>query len=416
MKELKMLLFKIAIRNLIRYTRRTILMISLIAISTIFVLVFISVTTSFKNMMIGQITDSMMGHIQIHRKGYTASIDNLPLTISLKSEDINEMEKILDNTPEIENYSERIKFPAIFSNFIESTGIRLNAVEPEKEFKTIPMLTSRIIEGHKELKPGEIWLPVLLARGMNVKLDDLVVIIATNKDGSVNGKKFKVRGILENVVGPLGRDGYIHIDDAMEILRMEKPEISEVAIRIKDMNKLYRIKKKLNQALSGNPDKQGTGVFEVHSWEDLHPFYNIVSMINIMMLFVKLMLILIVLISVMNVMIMAVYERMKEIGTLTAIGTLPGKIRSLFLIEGIFIGLGGALIGDLLSIIIIIILRYLKITFSFGRIDGLVLSPEVDFSNILIISGVLIIISALASLQPAIKASQLDPVKALRHV
>jgi putative ABC transport system permease protein len=411
-----MLLFKIAMRNLVRYTRRTLLMISLIAISTVFVLVFISVTTSFKNMMIGQITDSMMGHIQIHRKGYIASIDNLPLTISLQIEHMKKLEKIIYNTWEIENYSERIKFAGIFSNFIESTGIRLNAVDPEKEFKTIPMLTSRIIEGQKELKKGEILLPTLLAKGMKVKINDLVVIIATNKDGSVNGKQFKVKGILENAVGPSGRDGYIHIDDAVEILRMEKPEISEIAFRLKDINKLHQIKKKFKEELSGNVDKQGREIFEVHSWEDLHPFYNIVSMINMMILFVNLMLILIVLISVMNVMIMAVYERMREIGTLAAIGTLPGKIRSLFLLEGIFIGLGGVLIGDLLSIIIILILKYIKITFSFGRIEGLILSPHVDFSNILTISVILIIISAFASLQPAIKASQLDPVKALRHV
>ena len=46
----------------------------------VFVLVFVSVSGSFKNMMIGQITDSMLGHLQVHRKGYVASIDNLPST------------------------------------------------------------------------------------------------------------------------------------------------------------------------------------------------------------------------------------------------------------------------------------------------------------------------------------------------
>jgi putative ABC transport system permease protein len=71
-------LFKIAIRNLLRYKRRTLLTASLITVGVVFVLVFISVSGSFKNMMIGQITDSMIGHLQVHRKGYVASIDNLP--------------------------------------------------------------------------------------------------------------------------------------------------------------------------------------------------------------------------------------------------------------------------------------------------------------------------------------------------
>ena len=60
------------------------------------------------------------------------------------------------------------------------------------------------------------------------------MLVATNRDGSVNGKTFVVRGILESVTGPSGRDGYIHVDDARELLRMSQPEVSEIAIRLKD--------------------------------------------------------------------------------------------------------------------------------------------------------------------------------------
>ena len=66
--------FKIAGRNLLRYKRRTLLTLSLIVLGVVFVAVFIAVTGSFKAMMIGQITDSFVGHMQIHRKGYLASI------------------------------------------------------------------------------------------------------------------------------------------------------------------------------------------------------------------------------------------------------------------------------------------------------------------------------------------------------
>ena len=93
----------------------------------------------------------------------------------------------------------------------------------------MPLLMSRVIDGEKEMKRGEILIPELLAKGMKVKVGDMVVIVATNKDGSVNGKQFKVGGILESVSGPGGRDGYIHIDDAVEVLRMEEPEVSEFA-------------------------------------------------------------------------------------------------------------------------------------------------------------------------------------------
>ena len=77
-------LCNIALRNLRRYTRRSLLTISLIAFGVMFVLVFVAVTGSFKQLIITQITDSYLGDLQIHRRGYVASIETLvPLTCSL---------------------------------------------------------------------------------------------------------------------------------------------------------------------------------------------------------------------------------------------------------------------------------------------------------------------------------------------
>jgi len=241
-------LFKIAVRNLFRYKRRTILTISLIAIGVIFVLGYISIAGSFKRMMVSQITDSMLGHLQIHRKGYLAAIENLPLNLNLKAQAYKKLEAIINKQMEVEAYSPRLKFGGMFSNFVETTNIRLNGVYPEKEFKTVPLLATRIQMGQKALNKGEILIPELLAKGMGVKVEDMVVVIATNRDGSVNGKQFKVAGVLESATGPGGRDGYIHIEDAMEILRMEEMEVSEVAIRLKDFGQVDRKSTRLNSS------------------------------------------------------------------------------------------------------------------------------------------------------------------------
>ena len=66
---------------------------------------------------------------------------------------------------------------------------------------------------------GKVLVPDILARGMKIKVGDTVVLIATNLDGSVNGKTFAVQGVLGDVTGPSGRDGYVHIEDARELLR-----------------------------------------------------------------------------------------------------------------------------------------------------------------------------------------------------
>jgi putative ABC transport system permease protein len=409
-------LIKIAGRNLLRYKRRTLLTLSLIVIGVLFVTAFMAVTGSFKDMMIGQITDSFLGHMQIHRKGYLAAIDNLPLTMNLKPQAFRKVETILSETPEIEAYSPRVKFGAMFSNFSETTNIRLNGVDPERETKTVPLLLSRIAEGDKALRKGEVLVPELLAKGMKVKVGDAVVVIATNRDGSVNGKQLVVGGILESATGPGGRDGYVHIEDAVEILRMEDAEISEIALRLKDFKKLDEVFATLESRLSGELNKEGKPVFEVHTWEGLSPFFNIAQMIDVMTLSIKVMLVAIVLISIMNVMIMAVYERVREIGTIAAMGTLPKRILSMFLVEGLLLGVIGALIGDILSIAMVCAVNAAGFTYDFARQTGIVLSAAVNPQDLVLISGIVILAAVIASLQPALKASRMDPIEALGHV
>ena len=412
-------IIKIAARNLRRYQRRTILTSALITLGVVAVLLYISVTGSFKDMMVGQITDSMIGHLQIHRRGYLASIDNLPLNRNLNEHQVTKVKKILSNVDAVESFSMRIKLGAMFSNFTETTNIRLNAVIPDQEVKTVPLLPDRIIEGQKKdvlLQKGEILIPELIARGMKVKVGDDVVLVANNKDGSVNGKTFVVSGVLEGISGPGGRDGIIHLDDAKELLRINGLEISEIAIRLKSMDGLSPVFSRLRAELASIKDKQDKPVFELHTWEKLTPFYNIAKMIDLMTFFIKVMLVSIVLVSIMNVMIMAVYERINEIGTISAIGTLPGKIMALFVTEGFLLGVLGTVVGTIISLISIAAINAAEITFNFGRQSDLLLAPVIGYRDVITIGLIVIGISVLASLQPAFKAARMDPITALRHV
>jgi putative ABC transport system permease protein len=412
-------LAKIAVRNIRRYRRRSLLTISLIAFGVVFVLVFVAVSSSFKDLMIRQITDSYLGDLQIHRRGYVASIETLPLNLNLAPQQATNAAKVLKENPEIASFSERIKFGAMFSNFTETTNIRINGVVPENEFATCPQMSGRISDGDKSvaaLKKGKILVPALLARGMGSKVGDTVVIIATNKDGSVNGKTLVVSGILESATGPGGRDGYIHIDDAMEILRMPQREISEFAISLKNPERVDAVAAAVTARLGAIVKEPKKAPFQVHTWAELSPFANIARMVDLMTVFVKVMLIAIVLISILNVMIMAVYERVREIGTIAAIGTLPGKIRSLFLVEGLFLGIAGALVGLIASLGIIFGLYLWKFSFNFGQNIGLILEPTIDPGQIAIACAMVIGVSIVASLQPAFKASRMEPIDALRHV
>ncbi len=413
-----MVQFKIAIRNLLRYKRRTSLTALLIVLGVVLVLVFAGLSGSFKQLIIGQITDSMIGHLQIHKKGYVSSIDNLPLTMNLTNEQMQKIESILAGYPEVEAVSYRIKLGGMLSNFEETTNIRLNAVFPDKEILACPGLSDRLLaEGAIfEMQPGEIILPNNLARGMQIEEESTVVIIANNKDGSVNGMTFRVVGILDDLMGPGGRDGFMHYEDAFALLRMDEPEVGEIVIRLGDLKDLASVRDRLSTGISPLLNQKNQPVYELHDWAQLSPFSTIADMVDLLVITVKIVLISIVLISILNVMIMAVYERVSEIGTLMAMGTRPRKILSMFLMEGFLLGLVSTIAGTILGTGILAILRALKIQFSFGRIKNMLLEPTVSIEDMLMVAFIVISISVLATLQPAIKSSRLEPVDALRHV
>jgi len=427
---------KIAARNLSRYRRRTMLTLLLIIIGMVAVLLFISVTGSFKSMMVGQITDSVLGHLEVHRKGYVASIDTLPLNLNMKPGAVTKVEEALKQDPAVETWSPRVKFGGMFSNFTETTTIRINGVDPAREAATAPLLPGRMAEGPKGgalVEKGQIVIPLLLARGMKVKVGDTAVIVATNRDGSVNGKTFVIRSVTEAISGPGGRDGYMHIDDARELLRMKEAEVSEIAIRLKDPAQLDRVTASLKETLGSTSGKSpdpaaaaasaGPGVasagqpqLEVHTWADLSPFASLARMIDLMTVFIKVVLVSIVLVSVMNVMVMAVYERIREIGTIAAIGTRPSRILSLFLAEGLLLGVIGTALGTLVSLAAIYAINLWKPHFAFGQQSDLVMAPTIAVAQVVTVALLVVGVAILASLQPAWKASRLDPINALRHV
>jgi len=404
-----------------RYKRRTLLTSLLIVLGVLMVILFSGLSGSFKAMMIGQITDANLSQIQIHKKGYVSSMDTIPLNLNLNRKAYAKIEDVLQDHPAVDAWAPRIKLGAMLSNYKETTNIRLNAIDPEKEVKVCPAVGDRMTFGkdrshEKLIKPGEVIIPDRLAKGMKISIGDTVVLVANNKDGSINGLNFTIAGVTETVIGPQGKEGYMHIKDAHLLLRMEKPEVTEVAVRLKDFNMLNPAYVELKSILAEFKNKKGKPAFEIHTWEKLSPFYNIARMIDLMSATMKLIMISIVLISILNVMMMSVYERVREIGTMAAIGTTPGKIMALFLSEGFILGLISIIAGMIIGLSGILILNIYKIRFTFGKMQNLLLEPTISFSELVWLAAVVLLVSIFASLQPAYKASKMEPVDALGHV
>jgi putative ABC transport system permease protein len=489
-------IIKIAFRNLLRYKRRTLLTSLLITVGLVAVLLYIAVYGSFKSSVVAQFTDSMVGHMQVHRRGYIGAMESLPVDRNMRPRMLVKLYEVLDSTPAIEAWSPRIKLMAMFSNFASTTSIRVNGVYPEREDATVPLAKTRVMEPGEVtplVRRGYIQVPELLAKPMQLKVGDTVVLVATNKDGSVNGKTFVIQGILASISGPGGRDGYIHIDDARELLRIkdegvepevlaehglveleEKPstapsplklkqpaepqeaappavegapdlpgdgapeerqqyidetrtlfdqqgwgrpaEVSEIAIRLQDMAMLDDTLADLEARVSDLKNRKGLSIFQLHAWEKFVPFAKVAKLIDYISVFIKVILVSVVLFSIMNVLIMAVYERVREIGTISAIGTRPTTVLGLFLSEGFLLGLVGTLIGIAISLVLVYLLNLWTINMPFGRQEINIIQPTLTVWEVVSTGILTILVAVLASFQPAWKASRMDPITALRHI
>ena len=406
-------LIMIAFRNLFRNKRRTILTSSLITFGVVLVIVFGGLAISFKSQMVGILTNTAMGDLQIHRKGYVESIDNLPLSLTLSGTELANVEKLLNDIPEVAAYSPRIKFGAMISNYAQTSNIRMSAVYPKMENRTVPEFAKRIKgnipDPDQFLKPGEILVPENLMKGLSLKIGDEIVLVGTNKDGSVNAVTLRIAAMTENVFGPSGKDGYMHIEDAQFLLREDQPEIVEIAIHLQSYDQLNKVYTQLKKTASISKLQ-----IEVHTWEQLSPFSSIARIVDLLILVVKFILISIVLVSILNIMTMSVYERISEIGTIAAIGTPPRRILSLFLIEGFAMGLLSTIAGTIIGVGILWIMNITKIDFTFGTMN-VSLAPSIPASEIIAVAIIVMVVSLFAGFQPAYKASKMEPVDALGH-
>ena len=350
--------------------------------------------------MIETITDATLGHIQIHKKGYLTTLDTSPLHFSISPAERKIIASKLSKNKYVEAFTYRIRFSAIISNYKLSANMRVMGVDPVRELATCPGQRTRTIgepdfsEGF--VKKGHIVLPTRLSRSMKVKVGDTVVIVATNKDGSVNALNFKVQAFTESIMGPGGRDGYIHLEDTFTLLKTV--DVIEIPVRIKNIDYLKKVIKSIKASL---PKK----TYDINPWSDFSPFAAIATVIDLMLIFLRILLIAIVTISVMNVMMMAVYERTREIGTLSAMGTKPKHIMAMFYSEAFFMGLFSSIIGSFLGVGFLLILRSLNLTFKWSR-SYIKLSPSISFIDIVILIAVVVGFTILATIIPARKAKK----------
>jgi putative ABC transport system permease protein len=309
----------------------------------------------------------------------------------------------------------RIEFYGMVSNGDKSSVFMGSAVDPEAENSL--GFTTRFASGRDlDNKPGgevEALIGAGLAKSMNVKVGDGLTLLAMTSDGALNGVDVQIVGLVNSGVTELdARSLRITLPAAQRLLQSDR--VTNLVVGLDNTDNTDHVAASLGPRLRGLPQQ-----LILKKWIELATYYKQVrSLFSMIFIFLGVIVFFMVLMSSVNTLLMTMFERTREIGTMLAMGTPRAWIVALFMVEATLIGILGALVGVLAGNLLGVLLNH----------SNLHLPPPpgnlvpMDFKvlhvpSLMIGSSLLVIISlALASILPAIRASRLQIAEALAHV
>ncbi len=400
----------LAWRNLWRNHRRTIIMLAAISIGAWAMIFMTSLMRGMVNEMLRDGIAALPGHVQVHHPEYRddPSIGNL---VSMTSVEVGDAFSSVD----IKRYSARVRVPAIVSSERDSRGVTLVGVDPAGEV-SIGAVGNNITEGRGLEGPDDTG--VVLGRKLALKLETEVgkriVLMSQDPDNEVADRGYRVVGLFAaNLVAHEEAYVFAGRETVQKMLRIDD-HISEIAVMGDDYRIVEPLLAKVRAAMSEED--------EILPWTELNAYLG--TMMGVMDGFVLVWVIVIFLalsFGLVNTLVMAVFERVREIGLMLALGMRPSSILGQIIVESIFLLVLGLALGNALAFGSIIPLRD-GIDISIVA-DGMemfgassVLYPELEMGDVIMANIVVLVLGFLASLSPAWRASRYEPVEAITKV
>lgn len=407
------LYLKLAARNVFRNRRRTLITLAAMGFGAAAIIVF----GGFVNAIFWGVREStirsQVGHIQLYRKGFSEKGNLAPFDYLI--EDYAGLRAELMKIEHVKTVTARLGLSGLVSTGDTTTSFVGAGVQPEGEADLSSLAV--IVEG-QDLSSGEprgITLGLGLARAFGVKLGDDLTLLTTTKAGSINALAVKVRGVWES-----GEKAYddrflkLSLPEVQRVLDLENGEVQSVVLLLDRTENTAAVRDRIDRLIR----ERGLDL-EVKTWEDLALRYH-----QVRELFGRIFAVLTLIVSIMvvfgitNTMTMAIFERTREIGTVMALGTRRRGVVSMFVLEGVTLGLLGGLLGVVLGIVFAKLISALGIQLPPppGSTRGFAVQIFVVPAVLIQAFRLSIITAALASLYPAWRAARLDVVEALRHV
>ncbi len=409
MNDLKIIV-TLAWRNLWRNHRRTLVMLSAIGIAAWAMIFMTSLIRGMVNEMLRDGIRSLPGHVQVHHSDFRddPSVGNL---VGMTSADIGTA--LADAG--IERYSARIRVPAVISSERESRGVLLLGVDPEREV-AIDAIGSSVAEGRtlESIDDNGVIIGRKLAKKLDTDIGKRIVLMSQDPDNEVADRGFRVVGLYEASLAAQ-EEAFVFAGRAtiQRMLRIDD-SVSEVAVVGEDYRVVAPLLTSVRAAIGGQD--------EVLPWMDIDRYLG--TMMGVMDGFVLVWVIVIFLalsFGLVNTLVMAVFERVREIGLMLALGMRPASILGQIVVESLFLLALGLVIGNLFAYLSVIpltdgidISAVAEGMEMFGASS--VLYPELELRDMTTANVVVLVLGLLASLSPAWRASRYEPVEAITKV
>lgn len=407
-----MKLYTMAWRNVRRNSRRTALSASAIGIAAMTLILLFSLLAGLTEEMSFNLRTFYSGEIRVRHSEYDKFAHLNPLHLS-----VTESTKVIDAINReglFQHISARIPFPSA----IYQDGENLSAAGMGFDVNSDLMDTANYLVQGRMPKPGEreVILGTRITRDLNLGIGDKFTALSMTMRRASNGMTFTVVGIVGFPLSDMNSRYYVPIDITRRFLKMGDNSIDLVLKTNADVDVDIAVLAVERVLLD-----LGIQHTKVEIWDDISSSFAYLSLARMVYFIMGLVFYILASTVIINTMMMVIFERTREIGTLASLGMDGREIVKLFLIEAIIISAIGSFSGTLIGSVLTYILQQTGIDMTQAmegvdfEISG-VIYPQLTSFNVIyaFVSGV--VVASLASLIPSRRAAKIKPVEAMQSL
>ena len=334
------------------------------------------------------------------------------------------LDKEIEGMPHVMGAAPNVMAQGMVTHGGAVQGVMVRGILPTMEPK-VSDIASKLISGHLvdlQKRPYGIILGSETAAKLGVNLGDKITLIAPEGNASPMGflprlKRFTVVGVFH--AGMYEYDSglvLVHLRDAQKLFKL-KNRVTGLQLKLDDLFLVHQVRQAIEK-------KVGAG-YIVKDWTQEHAnFFRAVNMEKKMMFIVLALIIMVAAFNIVSTMVMVVTDKQRDIAVLRTLGATPLSIQWIFMTQGLVIGLIGGLLGLLggvsLSLNIHTIVPLIEKTFGFKFFPPDVyyiseVPSHLEWSDVWSVTILAFILTLLATLYPAWRASRVQPAEALRY-